>query len=34
MPEMTGQGLARLALLTQRHQQARCSVPTVGRREA
>jgi hypothetical protein len=34
MPEMTGQGLARLALLTQRHQQARCSVLTVGRREA
>lgn len=34
MLEMTGQGLARLALLTQRHQQARCSVPTAGRRDA
>jgi hypothetical protein len=34
MLEMTGQGLARLALLTQRHQQARYPVPTVGRREA
>jgi hypothetical protein len=34
MPEAIGQGLARLALLTQRHQQARYPVRTAGRREA
>jgi len=34
MAEMTGQGLTRLALLTQRHQQARCPIRTVGAREA
>jgi hypothetical protein len=34
MPEMIGQGLARLALLTQRHQQARYPGRTVGGREA
>jgi hypothetical protein len=33
MLETTGQGLARLALLTQRHQQARYPVPTVDRRQ-
>jgi hypothetical protein len=34
MPEMIGQGLARLALLTQRHQQARYPGRTAGGREA
>jgi hypothetical protein len=34
LPEMTGQGLVRLALLTQRHQQARYPVRAVDRREA
>jgi hypothetical protein len=34
VPEIIGQGLARLALLTQRHQQARYPVRTVGRTQA